>query len=256
MVQTILVVEDTDNIRLIIRHNLRRAGFVVTEAADGLAGWEQLGREIPDLILLDLRMPRMSGFEFLEKLAHFPKAAHVPVVILSALSAYDDIDRALRLGALDYIIKPMDPTLLISKISGILAPASKGYTSGKDRREFMRSVVTGLRLDPSPGGIALDLSECGLSWVAHTALPIGRIIEVRAFSFLDRIGVKDDSLRARIVSRSPMPDRRLRVGGVFIGLSDDTRRVIRRFVLEKQSRRDGSELAEQAPGGRTIVLGR
>ena len=95
MALKILTVEDAPNIRKLIAYNLKRAGYEVTEAEDGKAAVRVLQSSVPDLILLDIRMPEMDGFQLLELLRKYPKAAAIPEIMLTALSSAADLERAI-----------------------------------------------------------------------------------------------------------------------------------------------------------------
>jgi two-component system chemotaxis response regulator CheY len=86
MAKKILTVEDAPNIRKLIAYNLKRAGYEVFEAEDGKAAVRVLNQLVPDLIILDIRMPEMDGFALLELMRKYPKAAAIPVIMLTALS--------------------------------------------------------------------------------------------------------------------------------------------------------------------------
>lgn len=119
--KTILTVEDTPNLRRLIAYVLSRAGYQVVQAGDGEEAVEALKKHRPDLILLDVRMPRMDGFELLELIRGFPSAASIPVVMLTSLSGPREMDRALSLGVVDYLVKPLEPKTLLSKVRAVLA---------------------------------------------------------------------------------------------------------------------------------------
>jgi two-component system phosphate regulon response regulator PhoB len=109
---TVLVVEDEGHIRLVVEYNLRRDGFEVYLAEDGPAALELARKVIPDVILLDWMLPGMNGLEVLAELKHDKKTEHIPVFMLTAKGMASDIDRALKMGADDYITKPFASTLL------------------------------------------------------------------------------------------------------------------------------------------------
>jgi len=109
---TVLVVEDEDHIRTVIEYNLRRQGFDVYTAADGLAALDLVRRVRPDVVLLDWMMPEMDGLEVLAELKRDPTTKDIPVLMLTAKGMAADILKALELGADDYITKPFDPTSL------------------------------------------------------------------------------------------------------------------------------------------------
>jgi len=101
----ILVVEDTDLLRRMYHDRLVQDGYEVFEASDGLAALSILREQPVDLILLDLIMPRMGGIEVLEAVAADPRTKGTPVVVLTNLGEEETIERAVALGAVDYLIK-------------------------------------------------------------------------------------------------------------------------------------------------------
>lgn len=118
--RTILTVEDQPNIRRLIAYVLTKAGYKVMQAADGEAAVHVLQHHIPDLILLDVRMPKMNGFELLELLRKYEAAASIPVVILTSLNTPRDLDRALELGVVEFLTKPIEPKTLMARVNEIL----------------------------------------------------------------------------------------------------------------------------------------
>jgi len=101
----LLVVEDDDFLVKMYDSGLTKEGFQVSTAEDGEAGVTTAGEVKPDLILLDLILPKMDGFSCLEKLKENPATKRIPVVILSNLGQDSDIKRGLEMGAEDYLIK-------------------------------------------------------------------------------------------------------------------------------------------------------
>ena len=101
----ILVVEDEEILLTALKEELTQGGYEVEGAADGVEGLEKVKSFQPDLVLLDLLMPKMDGMEVLQKLKGDNKTKDVPVVILTNLSDYEKISEALSLGAMDYLVK-------------------------------------------------------------------------------------------------------------------------------------------------------
>ena len=113
---TVLVVDDEDRIVYFLRSKLRVSGYEVVTAGNGKEAIEQFHKCEPDIIVLDLIMPEMDGFEFLKELRTF---SNVPVIILSAKSDDADKIKGLTLGADDYLPKPFNPNELIARIEAI-----------------------------------------------------------------------------------------------------------------------------------------
>ncbi len=115
--QRILVVDDEPRMIHFIRLNLEHDGFEVSEADSGVTALEQLRDQLPDLILLDVMMPELNGFETLKMIREI---STVPVIMLTAKGEEEDRVRGLELGADDYITKPFSPRELVSRVRAVL----------------------------------------------------------------------------------------------------------------------------------------
>jgi two-component system KDP operon response regulator KdpE len=113
----ILVVDDEERMVRFIRLNLEHDGFLVSEAFNGKQAIRQLRDVAPDLILLDVMMPDLDGFEVLQMIRELSK---VPVLMLTAKGEEDDRVRGLELGADDYIVKPFSPREMVSRVKAVL----------------------------------------------------------------------------------------------------------------------------------------
>jgi adenylate cyclase len=112
----ILIVDDNASNRELLGRQLTRAGHTVADVEGGLAALAKLEDESFDLILLDMMMPDLSGYEVLQRLKAQPRTAQIPVIMISALDDLDSVTRCLEAGAVDYLLKPFDPTLLRARI--------------------------------------------------------------------------------------------------------------------------------------------
>ncbi len=124
----ILVIDDEERILNFLSSKLKASGYVVLTANNGLKGLEQAQAQEPDLIVLDLLMPKMDGLEMLKELRSF---SAVPVIILTAKGAHADRIKGLELGADDYLPKPFNPDELVARIEAIrrrLEPGKRGKT--------------------------------------------------------------------------------------------------------------------------------
>ena len=109
MAETILVVDDDPDIARFVEVNLRSAGYDVAVAGDGEEALERAGEIRPDLVLLDVMMPRIDGFEVAQRLRKNPQTANTSIIMLTAKALSADKVTGLQSGADDYIIKPFDP---------------------------------------------------------------------------------------------------------------------------------------------------
>ena len=117
----ILIIEDDKFLRELIVRKLSQENFDVVEAIDGEEGIKKIKETIPDLLLLDLILPGIDGFEVLSKIKEEPATASIPVIILSNLGQREDIERGLKLGAVDYLVKAhFTPNEIIEKVKANL----------------------------------------------------------------------------------------------------------------------------------------
>jgi len=116
----ILVVDDEADVAKVIQIRLTANGYEVLSACDGPEGLELAQKEKPDLILLDILMPDMDGFQTLEKLKRDSQTKSIPVIMLTAQSQLNDVTKATNLGAEDYIVKPFDSIAMLVKIKKAL----------------------------------------------------------------------------------------------------------------------------------------
>jgi len=135
----ILVVDDESRMVRFVRMNLELEGFRVSEAGSGIEALEKVRDELPDLVLLDVMMPEMDGFETLE---HIREISNVPVIMLTVKGYEEDRIRGLELGADDYVTKPFSPRELASRIRAVLrraempSPVAKTAIRIDDRLEI------------------------------------------------------------------------------------------------------------------------
>ena len=142
MAESILVVDDDPDIARFVEVNLRSAGYDVSVAGDGEEALERASELRPDLVLLDVMMPRLDGFEVAQRLRKNPQTANTSIIMLTAKALSSDKVTGLQSGADDYIIKPFDPIELLARVKGTLRRA-------KEMRNL--SPLTGL-----PGNIRIQ----------------------------------------------------------------------------------------------------
>ena len=142
MAETILVVDDDPDIARFVEVNLRTAGYDISVAGDGEEALAKADELHPDLVLLDVMMPRIDGFEVAQRLRRNPKTANTSIIMLTAKALSTDKVHGLTAGADDYIIKPFDPKELLARVQGTLRRA-------KEMRNL--SPLTGL-----PGNIRIQ----------------------------------------------------------------------------------------------------
>ena len=117
----VLLVEDEDALRRVMKDLLEREGFVCFEAADGVKALDEIDRAAPDIVVLDLNLPRLDGYGVLSHLRARPATAELPVIVLTAKGDEDSEVRVFEFGASDYLTKPFRPRALSARLHSLLA---------------------------------------------------------------------------------------------------------------------------------------
>jgi two-component system, OmpR family, alkaline phosphatase synthesis response regulator PhoP len=139
----ILVIEDDKDIVELLRYNLEKDGFQVTTSADGSTGLAQIRKAPPDLLILDLMLPKLSGLEICKEVRKDVNLNRLPILILTAKGEEADRVVGLELGADDYVTKPFSPRELVARVKALLRRAEPGTPSEKPIE------VGPLRIDPA-----------------------------------------------------------------------------------------------------------
>jgi two-component system, OmpR family, phosphate regulon response regulator PhoB len=120
----ILVVEDSENLVRFVRVNLELEGFTVLATASGRQAMEMATESRPDLVILDLMLPQMGGWELLARLKSHPELYRIPILILTAAADPEEEVRARRMGATDYIVKPVSANELVRRVKRVLSEST------------------------------------------------------------------------------------------------------------------------------------
>ncbi len=121
----VLVVDDDPEVVTLVEYKLNQQGFGVESAGDGQQALDKVAADPPELILLDIMMPGLSGLDVLENLRSNGATVQIPVIMLTAKAQEDDVARGFSLGADDYIIKPFSLKELMSRINAVLTRAKR-----------------------------------------------------------------------------------------------------------------------------------
>jgi DNA-binding response OmpR family regulator len=136
----VLVIDDEAPIRLLCRVNLEAEGMEVSEAEDGAQGLVLAREEQPDVILLDVMMPGLDGWEVLQRLLDDDRTREIPIVFLTARAELRDRARGLELGGVDYVTKPFNPVELAPLVKDLIARVGRG-----EREAIRRERIAELR---------------------------------------------------------------------------------------------------------------
>ena len=117
---TILVADDEEDLRELVSYRLSRSGYEVVEAVDGQEAFELATERTPDLMVLDVMMPRLDGYELTRRVREQDSLRSVPVILLTARSQETDVGRGFDVGADDYLKKPFNPDELVARVRAVL----------------------------------------------------------------------------------------------------------------------------------------
>jgi CheY-like chemotaxis protein len=125
--QTVLLVEDNDDNRLIYATALRYSGYAVLEAATGTDGVRYARQDLPDLILMDISLPELDGWEATAVLKADPNTAHIPIIAVTAHVLSGDEERSFSAGCDGYLAKPISPAMLVGEVDRRLGRETPSY---------------------------------------------------------------------------------------------------------------------------------
>ncbi|MBW3554764.1 MAG: response regulator [Gemmatimonadetes bacterium] len=186
--QTILVVEDETAVRSMLQRMLEKEGFDVATAEDGAAALDRFSEIDPDLVLLDVRMPKLGGFEVCRQLKENPESRLVPVVMVTGLDARADRITAIEAGADDFLSKPYDRTELLARVGSLLR--MKRYTDELERAESVLMTLgrTVEERDPYTRGHCQRLAGLAVELGRRLGLPREDLLDLERGGYLHDIG--------------------------------------------------------------------
>ena len=122
---TILVADDEEDLRELVTYRLTRSGYRVIGAGDGQEAFDLAAERTPDLMVLDVMMPKLDGYELTRRVRADASLRSIPVILLTARSQDSDVDRGFEVGADDYLRKPFNPDELVDRVRAVLGGASR-----------------------------------------------------------------------------------------------------------------------------------
>ncbi len=161
--EKVLIVEDEADILELIRYNLAKEGFNTSEALNGEKALRLAAQERPDLILLDIMLPEISGLEVCKRLKSSPDTRSIPIVMVTARGEEADIVAGLELGADDYVTKPFSPKVLLARVKTVLRRAASGEKDGPIR-------VHGVVIDSPRREVTIDGQRVDLTFTEFGVL--------------------------------------------------------------------------------------
>jgi len=155
----VFIIEDEQDISELMRFNLALEGYLVETFASGEAGFRGLESRTPDLLILDIMLPGMSGLEICKRLKENPATKTVPVIMVTAKGEESDIVRGLEIGADDYVTKPFSPKVLLARVDAVLRRAQKQNEKQADIVRCGGIEINVGRVEVSVEGRKVDLTQ-------------------------------------------------------------------------------------------------
>jgi two-component system alkaline phosphatase synthesis response regulator PhoP len=159
MSQLIVVIEDEEDIRELIRYNLDKEGYRVLVANSGEEGLELVVNSMPDLIVLDLMLPGIDGLQVCRQLKADPKTRNIPVVMVTARGEEPDVVSGLELGAEDYVSKPFSPKVLAARVRTVMRRSQAGEADPQAILRHEQLLVNPQRREVAIGNERIELTN-------------------------------------------------------------------------------------------------
>ncbi|HEX4132833.1 MAG TPA: response regulator [Pirellulales bacterium] len=156
--ERILVVDDEEDLLELINYNLAKEGYRVTAVSSGERALAEAQQLLPDLIVLDVLLPRVDGLEICRLLKGDPKTRHIPIIMLTAKTEESDVVTGLELGADDYMTKPFSPRVLVARIKSVLRRRTNGPFDPRQPLRVHELVIDPGRHEVTAAGTPLQLT--------------------------------------------------------------------------------------------------
>lgn len=195
MTPRILVVEDEDSLATLLQYNLEKEGYEVSLAGDGEEALLQVQERLPDLIVLDWMLPKISGIEACRRLRQRPESRNVPIIMLTARGEETDRIRGLDTGADDYVVKPFSMTELAARIRAVLRRLRPGLA--EDRVRCGDIMIDRVAHRVKRGGQEIHLGPTEFRLLDHFMQHPGRVFSRE--QLLDAVWGSDVYVEARTV---------------------------------------------------------
>ena len=195
MTPNILVVEDEDSLATLLQYNLQKEGYAVAMAGDGEEALLLVDEKLPDLIVLDWMLPKLSGIEVCRRLRQRNETRNVPIIMLTARGEETDRVRGLDTGADDYVVKPVSMTELAARIRAVLRRLRPGLAEDRVRRGDI--VIDRVAHRVKRGGQEVHLGPTEFRLLDHLMQNPGRVFSRE--QLLDAVWGSDVYVEARTV---------------------------------------------------------
>lgn len=221
----ILVVDDDTDILRLCEAVLTHAGHSICTAEDAMAAIDLLNRIEFDMLITDAHMPHFTGFELVSTVRRNSNLSHMSVAMLTGLKERKDVERAIKAGVDEYILKPLDPVLLVQKV---LAMFEKRPPTDYPEIHFSALPKSSSSATTQVAFELVTLSELGL--VAHTTfeIPLGYVLDVKS-PFFEELGAEPPQMRVTLCEFLPSIGK-WRVSLSYLGARESYLKRVRRWI--------------------------
>ncbi|HWU41990.1 MAG TPA: response regulator [Bdellovibrio sp.] len=222
----ILIVDDQKSVLMTLDALLGSAGYVAVPCTNAIDAIQRLTDEPFDLVITDAIMPGGSdGYALTRTIRKQPKLAKMPIILLTGRREKSDVEKGIESGVNDYVIKPIDPELLLAKIKNLLTSTKQETTS------FLEAAIK-YKAEWETKTEIISVSELGLTLRSNISMPLGKIVRVNSPIFGD-IGINKPALRVDACEEIPGLDAGYKVHTQFVGLTEKELTPLRLWIRSK-----------------------
>ncbi len=224
----ILIVDDQRSVLLTLEALLKSEKHIVTACTNAIDAMDRLTHESFDLVITDAIMPMGgNGYALIRTIRNHPQLSKTPVIMLTGKREKEDVEKGIQAGADDYVVKPIDPTMLLAKISETLAKRKKSTVP------FVEA-PTQVKAEWETKTEIVGVSEMGLTLISNVGLSIGALMRLGS-SLFDDIGIAKPMLRIVACEEAKNQDAGYRIKANFVGISEKELTPLRLWIRNKKS---------------------
>jgi DNA-binding response OmpR family regulator len=223
----ILIVDDQKSVLLTLESLLKSENHIVTACGNAIDAMARLNQEPFDLVISDVVMSvGGTGLDLLRTIRGQPQLTRLPVILLTGKREKTDVEKGIQAGADDYVVKPIDPTLLLAKIRNLIDKAQQS------RPRFAEAAVN-VKAEFETKTEILSLSELGCTLQSNIYAAVGALIKVNSEVFKE-IGISMPTLRIVTIEEIPSQEGLRKIVGNFVGLSEKELTPLRLWVRSRK----------------------
>ncbi|WP_413580657.1 response regulator [Bdellovibrio sp. HCB288] len=225
----ILIVDDQKSILMTLEALLTSDGHAVVQATNAIDAVHHLTQEKFDLVITDAIMPGGSdGYALTRTIRKQPHLGKLPVILLTGKREKSDVEKGLEAGVNDYIIKPIDPDMLLAKVRTIVASSSQSATAFSE-------VAVAIKAEWEIKNEIVAVSEMGFTMHSSVPMPLGKILRIKS-SIFSEIGIEPVAIRIDSCEDLNPIENAWKIHGHFIGIAEKELTPLRLFIRSKQSK--------------------